>query len=406
MTIIFGAGSMGKQIYERLAAESDEILFYDNDRRKWGKFFEGGTRIITLEEYLDLCGRVDTRVILGSSYRSAPYFLRDTCVNPDSVYGYDEGKLVPLNLSNLQEWNIDYRSLEEEKLKKYKMLAEKYKTLGNETAYNHAITFIRFKEDHLTTPELGGIELTNHCNLKCPNCPNPTINREKGYMSEETFQKALSFIPPGTQMSFHGLGEPLLHSHCLEWMEIAQRAGMDEAISTNGLLLDRETAEKIFAILKKTENSIVYISFHTKRSVECWKECLKVAVRYPHVAFYGQVLEHNEEQAYQWLYECGISDVEQNPFLRKITSHSFAGNVTGRKTRYRDAEIRNRIRACTSLRNNHAQVRWDGRLSTCCYDAECITECGNINDFENAENRSGGYPLCTTCDPDWMTGFH
>lgn len=50
MTIVFGAGKEA-EAYIREFGGTDEIVCYDNDRRKWGKTISG-IPIITLEKYL------------------------------------------------------------------------------------------------------------------------------------------------------------------------------------------------------------------------------------------------------------------------------------------------------------------------------------------------------------------
>ncbi len=45
-------------------------------------------------------------------------------------------------------------------------------------------------------PRIIELEITNHCNFKCIMCPTGvgTAKRERGYMSEEVFYKALDEI--------------------------------------------------------------------------------------------------------------------------------------------------------------------------------------------------------------------
>ncbi len=250
------------------------------------------------------------------------------------------------------------------------------------------------------------MELTNNCNLACPNCPNPTLKRKKGYMTKETFKTSIKYIPPAGRMSFHGLGEPLLHSNLIEWLSYALDYKLDAVLSTNGVLMTKGMAKAILNIMREMRNPIFYISFHTQKSVDVWRECMEIIDDYPNVFFKGQILEHNTDQSVKWLKQVGIYDIDNYPHLRRITSHSFAGNVSSRQKVYGEIEVRNRIRACGFLRNNLAQVRWDGRLSTCCFDAECTTGCGSIFDFENARNNLSGTPICYNCDPDFATGYH
>lgn len=65
------------------------------------------------------------------------------------------------------------------------------------------------------------IELTNCCNIQCNMCPVGTgiMQRKKGFMSEEIFEKVLENI---NRYHIRGVrfirwGEPVLHPNFLEW---------------------------------------------------------------------------------------------------------------------------------------------------------------------------------------------
>lgn len=74
----------------------------------------------------------------------------------------------------------DLNVLESRRLHFCKKSLERLKKNGDMKAYRHAVNYVNYKENHILTPRVVGIELTNNCNLKCPNCPTPTSVREKG----------------------------------------------------------------------------------------------------------------------------------------------------------------------------------------------------------------------------------
>lgn len=96
------------------------------------------------------------------------------------------------------------------------------------------------------------IELTNCCNIQCNMCPVGTgaMQRKKGFMSEEIFEKALENI---IRYHIRGVrfirwGEPLLHPQFLKWGRVLKQEGVLVHFNTNGLLLDEETISEIIKI--------------------------------------------------------------------------------------------------------------------------------------------------------------
>ena len=83
------------------------------------------------------------------------------------------------------------------------------------------------------------LEITNICNLKCSFCPGN--NRLKQEMSLETFQKILPKLKDYTDyLYFHLMGEPLVHSHINDFINIATITyGFKINITTNGYLIKK-----------------------------------------------------------------------------------------------------------------------------------------------------------------------
>ncbi len=80
------------------------------------------------------------------------------------------------------------------------------------------------------------IETTNICNLDCSFCPK--TNREKAFMSVETFEKVIEKIKPFTDhVYFHVMGEPLLNPNLEAFLKCCHEAGIKVNLTTNGTLL-------------------------------------------------------------------------------------------------------------------------------------------------------------------------
>ncbi len=89
------------------------------------------------------------------------------------------------------------------------------------------------------------IEITSACNLDCQMCVRRTWNEPIGHMPLDTFENLMEQVaelptPPIIHLS--GYGEPMFHPDFLEMVRLAKATGAQVEITTNGLLLDRETA--------------------------------------------------------------------------------------------------------------------------------------------------------------------
>lgn len=408
MTVIIGCSEYGIWIRNQILGNDKTVVFYDNDRRKWGKNINE-TKVISLDEFVCLIKQKETKLVIGGKNSSILQFVKE--LHPAcSVLKVETDKLIELKVESIDDFVYDNAlQIGKENLKSHINRMDELKTKGKDEAYQHAAQYVDFKMNHLEVPEISSIELTNNCNLQCRNCPNATLTFHKGYMSEEVFEQAIKYLPPykNDTIAVHCMGEPLLHPKLITYLKRLAEIEVNIAMSTNGILLNEEISRQILDIFYKLEKTVLYISFHTKKSVENWYKFLKIYEEYPknNIYFRGQVLEHNREQAYGWLQEFGIDSPEEHPFIRHITSHSWAGNVEERKHEYSKIEVNNRIRNCYYLRQRKVAVMWDGTLRGCCYDSNATQNCGNIFEFEKANINPRGYKLCNYCDPDWITGY-
>ena len=90
------------------------------------------------------------------------------------------------------------------------------------------------------------IELTSQCNLRCLHCYNES-GEAKHKIDEESFLNIISGIkePEKVNITLSG-GEPLLHPHIWEFIEILQQKGFNQIlIITNATLVTKEVAEKL-----------------------------------------------------------------------------------------------------------------------------------------------------------------
>ncbi|MEW6185504.1 MAG: SPASM domain-containing protein [Thermodesulfobacteriota bacterium] len=91
------------------------------------------------------------------------------------------------------------------------------------------------------------IELTDHCNLKCPLCPNQDLLPEtKGFISPKLFQNILDQVRGRVHdlYLFHR-GESLLHPRAVELIQSAQNLGIPCRLHTNATLLSPALSGRI-----------------------------------------------------------------------------------------------------------------------------------------------------------------
>ena len=87
-------------------------------------------------------------------------------------------------------------------------------------------------------PQEVAIELTNHCNLACVMCPHSVMQREKGFMTEDTFRRIIDEIKGHTELVYlHGIGESVLHKDLNAFTGYAASQGLTTVLSTNALPL-------------------------------------------------------------------------------------------------------------------------------------------------------------------------
>ena len=95
-------------------------------------------------------------------------------------------------------------------------------------------------------PVSAGVEITNYCNLKCPQCTtgSGSMTRANGFMKEEMFDK---FISEAGQflynINLYFQGEPMLHPQFFSF--IAKPGRPKITVSTNGHFLSEENSFKL-----------------------------------------------------------------------------------------------------------------------------------------------------------------
>lgn len=92
------------------------------------------------------------------------------------------------------------------------------------------------------------IEPTTGCNLHCRTCIRNVWQDPEAMMSDDTFARiaeSLADLPQLQRVIFTGFGEPLTHPRILDMIQTVRARGLAVTVGSNGLLLNRRTAEEL-----------------------------------------------------------------------------------------------------------------------------------------------------------------
>ncbi|HBR07263.1 MAG TPA: radical SAM protein [Desulfovibrio sp.] len=93
------------------------------------------------------------------------------------------------------------------------------------------------------------LEVTSRCNAACGYCPR-TVYRESWRsrdMDWDTFQRLVPEFRRTSMVHLQGWGEPLLHPRFFDMLAAVKRAGVWAGTTSNGLLIDEDTAARLAA---------------------------------------------------------------------------------------------------------------------------------------------------------------
>lgn len=204
------------------------------------------------------------------------------------------------------------------------------------------------------------VEITSRCNLRCKYCPHPKMQREKADMSEDVFERVLYWLREFKQqnVNLHHFGESTLHPRFIEWVDRITDVIPEARVSSNGVGVTRDMVKGL---------------------KEAGLTCLALSVHRPEVV--QKVAEYcvDEGLPYEWA---------SGPLS---APHNWAGQVEGRNSEWSKSYV------CNFLLSQECVVLADGRIATCCIDAEGISATqGTV--FDDLRQMSlTPFSLCKSC---------
>jgi radical SAM protein with 4Fe4S-binding SPASM domain len=245
-------------------------------------------------------------------------------------------------------------------------------------------------------PLLIDIELTNNCNMSCMFCGNRAQTREKGFMTEETFNLVLNQIDVRTPLRFVRWGENMLHSRMLDFFRMAKQKGIMIHLTTNGTLLNDNIMQQFLEIpldsikfsfqgadeagYKKMRNSSLF-----DKVMGLLKSLHKMRgeLERPYIHVSSTMTDETDAEIDQFRNRvgqyCDSLDIGRTSLSRyDIFSMNLTEEEFARYTDLRRKESVTKIHMECPEVFDKLSINWDGTVSACCGDYNNLFVVGDI----------------------------
>jgi MoaA/NifB/PqqE/SkfB family radical SAM enzyme len=246
--------------------------------------------------------------------------------------------------------------------------------------------------DEIRVPATVIVELTNHCNLRCPLCTtHVAMMRPRGFMEFPLFKRMIDELSESglnPKISFNMCGEPLLHPEAPRFVRHAAERGFRTYISTNVTRLSLDLGEELIraglaaialcidgASAASHEAYRVGSSFKTVRSnAEGFLATRRrLGSGSPYVTIQTLLTRGSEgemEQILDWAWDADADEVHFKSLSLGSTT-SPAEKLQGNRLLPQNALLRRSSAApdhpCR-YPDEHIMVYWSGELGVCCID--------------------------------------
>ena len=250
-------------------------------------------------------------------------------------------------------------------------------------------------------PLSAGIELTNHCNLRCPECNSGSglMTRNRGYMSVSLFDKIIRELGPFLyNMNLYFQGESMMHPEFFLFLDRCR--SINTTLSTNGHFLSLENSEKIVRSgLNKLIISLDGMDPETYSSYRVNGNYARVMQGIRNIAETKKrsssglkliiqfLVNRNNEGQIQAVVDFarGVNASLHLKSMQIVNDGSFESWLPsiGRYSRYKKETDGYKIRSnlpdrCLRLWFNPV-ITWDGKVIPCCFDKNADHEMGDMN---------------------------
>ncbi len=246
-----------------------------------------------------------------------------------------------------------------------------------------------------------GAELTNNCNLHCPECSSGSgaMMRKRGYMDFELFNKVIKELTPYLyNVNLYFQGEPMLHPLFFSFAE--HRKSFRTVVSTNGHFLSVDNAEKLvksglseLIISVDGIDQSTYSAYRINGDVNIVLDGIK-NVSEAKKKFHSKIKiviqfivnKLNEDQIPRMQQLADRFKASLSLKSMQILNNANVGlwlpiNKRYRRYRKKDGEFETK----NSLPNRCARlwfnpvITWDGKVIPCCFDKDAEYVMGDLN---------------------------
>jgi len=250
-------------------------------------------------------------------------------------------------------------------------------------------------------PATVSFELTNHCNLRCPECASGSgmMLRDRGFMDPALFEKAIGELKPWLwYTSLYFQGEPYLHPELFSFIRMCENTKV--IISTNGHFLDgsnsgetvRSGIYKLIVSLDGMDQE-TYSKYRVKGNLETVMAGIRNVSRERERLSSPMKLEiqflvnrYNEHQIA--MAESFVREVKASLKLKsmQVINSRDAGKWMPSETKYARYEMKDKRFAiknampsrCLRLWLNPV-ISWDGKVLPCCFDKDAEYVMGDLS---------------------------
>jgi len=245
-----------------------------------------------------------------------------------------------------------------------------------------------------------GVELTNNCNLKCPECLSGSgLNqREIGFMNLDLFNKVITELRPYLyNVNLYFQGEPMLHPQFFSFIRDSENT--HTVVSTNGHFLTAENSDKIVrSSLNKLiisldgidqdtysayrENGNVESVIEGIRNVSYAKQSTNSLIKIEIQCLVNRKNEHQIPEIRQFAKSVKVKlSLKSMQIINKDDIEEWLpGDERYRRYKLKDGEYVSKSRLpdrCARLWFNPV-ITWDGKVLPCCFDKNEEYEMGDL----------------------------
>ena len=259
------------------------------------------------------------------------------------------------------------------------------------------------------------IELSNLCQTSCLMCPRDAIKkRGLGVMKPETFTRIVKECKKFRiqNVAFCGLGEPLLNKHIFNYIKLLKQEinGIKISMVTNGVLLTAEIVQKLIIAgidsISISLQALDPVLYSTLMPGLDYNQVIKniheaIAIAPPRLRIAVNFTSHKMNQHELETFKNYWRRYAQ---IRLNNMHTRGGYVNDE--RLMEPVTKNIITTRCKIFEGINFIAYDGRILSCCHDAQGDNVMGDvhINTFDEIRKNKlqiirefKWFPICSGC---------